>query len=113
MVFTFKGDLPPFSLSSSSLSSALIQFFLHQYPYSKWCPNFVCSSTRFPIPQCLVKKVVRVLRGIPNNTRASPPLMVGIGVAEVVDPHLAAEGDVVVSGESGGGETARGGVGRV
>jgi len=39
--------------------------------------------------------------------------MVGIGVAEVVDPHLAAEGDAVVSGESGGGETARGGVGRV
>jgi len=105
VVFTFKGDLPPFSLSSSSLSSALIQFFLHQYPHSKWCPNFVCSSTRFPIPQCLVKKVVRVLRGVPNS-KASPRF-------RFVDPHLAAEGDAVVSGESGGGKTARGGVGRV
>jgi len=34
-------------------------------------------------------------------------------VAEVVDPHVAAEGDAVVSGEGGGGERTRGGVRRV
>lgn len=32
-----------------------------------------------------------------------------VGVAEVVNPHLAAEGDAVVFGGGGGGEAARGG----
>lgn len=36
-----------------------------------------------------------------------------VGVAEVVDPHLAAEGDAVVFGGGGGGEAARGGGRRV
>lgn len=36
-----------------------------------------------------------------------------VGVAEVVDPHLAAKRDAVVSGVGGGGEGARGGMRRV